>query len=127
MTTIGFDLDIKRRGKTMSDYERYRGKCKEMSEELIKNNPLLTLVRGHYECPFWGSQQHWWVKDQEGNIIDPTVNQFPSKGIGAEYIEFNGILSCTECGKEIPEEQADIDGSHAFCSQQCYGRCVGCF
>jgi hypothetical protein len=33
-----------------SDYMKYRGKCKEMSEALVKENPKLRLVRGHYYC-----------------------------------------------------------------------------
>lgn len=65
-----------------SDYIQFRGKCKEMSQELVKADPSLTLVRGHYHCPIWGKQAHWWVNDEDGNIIDPTARQFPSKGNG---------------------------------------------
>ena len=32
----------------IDDYQRYRGKCKEMSEALIAADPSLRLVRGHY-------------------------------------------------------------------------------
>ena len=38
-----------------SDYLKYRGKCKEMSEALVANNPALRLVRGHYWCPIWNT------------------------------------------------------------------------
>ncbi len=31
-----------------SDYLKYRGKCKEMSEQLCATDPTLTLVRGYY-------------------------------------------------------------------------------
>lgn len=72
-----------------SDYLKYRGKCKEMSQTLI----------------------------------DPTANQFPSKGTG-EYIEFDGRISCSNCGKEMLEEDADIERNYAFCSTKCHMRFV---
>lgn len=107
-----------------SDYSKYRGKCKEMSEALVTADPNLTLVRGFYMCPFWGEQQHWWVKDKNGNIIDPTVKQFPSAGLG-EYVEFDGTVECSECGKSMKEEDASFDSSYAFCSGKCHMRFVG--
>lgn len=107
-----------------TDYIKYRGKCREMSEALVKENPSLRLVRGHYFCPFWGEQAHWWTVDSEGKVIDPTARQFPSKGTG-EYIEFNGIIPCSECGTEMKEAEADIEGNYAFCSDRCHMRFVG--
>ena len=106
------------------DYSKYRGKCKEMSEALIADDPSLELVRGYYLCPWWGEQPHWWVKRRDGSILDPTKDQFPSKGSG-RYIEFDGMIECSNCGKEISEDDADIDGNYAFCSYQCHGRFVG--
>lgn len=108
------------------DYHKYRGKCKEMSEALIKADPALILVRGYYICPIWGEQQHWWTKKADGTIIDPTKYQFPSKGTG-EYIEFDGTIECSNCGKKILEEDADIEGRYAFCSMKCHGQFVGVF
>jgi hypothetical protein len=110
----------------MSDYEKYRGKCKEMSEALVASDVTLTLVRGYYHCPIWGEQAHWWAKKPDGTIIDPSKDQFPSRGIG-EYVEFDGTVECAECGKVIPEEEADIEGNYAFCSYRCHGRFVGVF
>ena len=110
--------------ETEDDYTRYRGKCKEMSEALVRTDPTLTLVRGYYHCPFWGEQAHWWVRTADGTIIDPTAKQFPSRGIG-EYSEFTGMLECSECGNEMKEEDADIEGRYAFCSYECHGRFVG--
>lgn len=106
------------------DYLKYRGKCKEMSEALVKADPTLTLVRGFYHCPSWGEQQHWWTKAADGTINDPTKDQFPSRGRG-EYVEFDGIIKCSNCGKEMKEEEADIDGRYAFCSDQCHAHFVG--
>lgn len=108
-----------------TDYEKYRGKCKEAVEALVKQDPTLTAVRGFYHCPFWGKQAHWWAVDTQGKIIDPTVKQFPSKGVGAEYEEFDGICECAQCGRKVPEEKATINGNYAFCSTPCAMRFVG--
>jgi hypothetical protein len=110
----------------MSDYEKYRGKCKEMSESLVAADPSLTLVRGHYYCAAWGEQPHWWTKRRDGTIVDPTKDQFPSKGSGV-YVEFDGNIECSNCGKHMKEEDADIEGCYAFCSCECHGRFVGVF
>lgn len=109
----------------MNDYAKYRGKCREMCEELIEKDPTLALVRGWYHCPMWGRQQHWWCKAQDGTIVDPTVKQFPTAGVGAEYEEYDGRIVCEECGKKVDEEEATLDGHHAFCSDRCYARCIG--
>ena len=107
------------------NYLTYRGRCKEFCEELIENDPTLTLVRGHYWCPIWNTMEpHWWCINSNGDIIDPTKLQFPSVGYG-EYIPFDGYVTCAECGKEVPEEEADIQGNYCFCSYTCYGKCVG--
>lgn len=107
-----------------SDYAKYRGKCKEMCEALIQSDPSLTIVRGHYFCPFWGEQAHWWTVDKDGKIIDPTAKQFPSKGHG-EYMEFDGRVSCAECGKEMQEKEARFESNYGFCSTKCNMRFVG--
>ena len=105
-------------------YQKYRGKCKEFSEALCEQDPTLKLVRGHYIDWYWGEQAHWWCEKPDGTIIDPTKDQFPSKGNG-EYIPFNGMVSCEQCGKVVHEDDAYIDGHHAMCSYKCYGRLIG--
>jgi hypothetical protein len=109
----------------MSDYQIYRGKCKEMSEDLIRKDPSLSLVRGIYWCPIWGNQTHWWCKDSKGRIIDPSCKQFPSKGMG-EYHEFDGTVTCAHCEVSIKEEEiACTEGRYAYCSYECRLRHVG--
>ena len=107
-----------------SDYEKYRGKCKEFSEVLIKKDPSLRLVREHYYCPIWGEQEHWWCEDKTGKIIDPTKDQFPSKGSG-EYIEFGGICICAECSIAVKEEDAIFMSRYPVCSDRCARSLVG--
>jgi hypothetical protein len=109
-----------------SDYEIYRGKCLEFSEKAVAEDPTLTLVRGHYYCPIWNSEEaHWWTVRPDGTIYDPTAKQFPSKGMGL-YTPFNGVIKCEECGVAVKEEEAyGIDTNYRFCSGICYGRFVG--
>lgn len=104
-----------------SDYMKYRGRCKEMSEELISRRPELILVRGYYLCPSWGKQPHWWCVDKDGTVIDPTKDQFPSKGFG-EYVEFDGFFDCSNCGKRVSEEECNPYGNYVFCSGECLVR-----
>lgn len=107
-----------------TDYEKYRGKCKEMSEALIIEDSTLTLVRGHYICPIWGEQAHWWCKKPDGTIVDPTKLQFPSRGAG-DYIEFDGTVECSNCNKKMLEQEAIFESRYCFCSGECYGAFVG--
>ena len=107
-----------------TDYQKYRGKCKEYVEKAIKEDSSLTAVRGYYDCPLLGRQQHWWCVDLKGNIIDPTAKQFLSKGLG-EYIPFDGNITCDQCGKVVSESEAHFNGNYAFCSYSCAMRFVG--
>lgn len=89
------------------------GMCREATEEMAAEFPELKRIRGHYYCPIWGERQHWWLLDGE-EIVDPTVNQFPSKGIG-EYVEFTGpepTGMCPNCGGFC------YDGKYC-CSENC--------
>jgi len=107
-----------------SDYLKYRGKCKEYVDAAVLADPTLKAVRGWYFDFMWGEQQHWWCVKPDGTIVDPTAKQFPSKGSG-DYVEFDGVFSCEQCGEKVKEEDATVDGHHIFCSGDCYARCVG--
>lgn len=103
---------------------KYRGKCKEFVDAAILADNTLTAVRGHYHCPIWGEQAHWWAVKPDGSIVDPTKDQFPSKGLG-EYVPFNGVVYCAECGKEMTESTCKHYGNYAFCCDAHIMRFVG--
>lgn len=111
----------------VTNYKLYRGKCKEMCDEWLLKYPELKLTRGYYMCPMWGKQEHWWLVDDEGGIIDPSVKQFPTGGVGAEYIEYDGTLECENCGKTFMEGDKDSDfmGRYPVCSSRCALELVG--
>lgn len=108
-----------------SDYMRYRGKCKEMCDDAIKADPSLRIVRGFYFDPIWNrEEEHWWTVKTDGSIYDPSIKQFPSKGHGI-YTEFDGNVSCEQCGKILPEEDCMMQGRFPVCSDRCAMRLVG--
>lgn len=104
-----------------------RGKCKELSDQAVADDPSLRLVRGWYHCPFWGKQDHWWTVRPDGSIHDPTAAQFPGKGTLGEYEEFTGTCECANCGTEFQETDpnASFESRYAFCSYRCHGMFVG--
>ena len=101
----------------MSNYLKYRGRCKELCEEALLNDPSLTIIRGYYHDALWGKQQHWWTVRQDGSIYDPSKLQFPDQN--GEYEQFSGLCNCEHCGKEITEEEGTIYGNYIFCGGQC--------
>ena len=113
--------------ETTSNYQKYRGKCKEFCEKAVAEDPTLTMVRGHYWCPMWNSDEpHWWCVKPDGTIVDPTKQQFPSNGLGS-YTPFNGKVECSQCGKEMDESEAEFESNYCFCSGRCHGAFVGVY
>ena len=108
----------------LTNYEKYRGKCKEFSEQLCTKDATLTLTRGYYHCPIWGKQAHWWCVGADGSIIDPTKDQFPSKGVG-DYEIFDGTVNCEVCGQPVQEDEAIWMGRYPTCSNMCARALVG--
>lgn len=93
------------------------GKCSQVTEKMVKDFPELKRVRGHYYCPIWGARQHWWCVTSEGNIVDPTADQFPSKGVMGRYEEWDESQNeptsiCPNCGNYC------YDGQYV-CSDSC--------
>lgn len=82
--------------------------------------PELKRVRGHYICPVWGEREHWWLVAPDGSIVDPTRDQFPSRG-EFEYVELPAdaeepIGMCANCGGY---SYASKGGGDTVCSDAC--------
>ena len=58
------------------------GKCRETCRAMVIAFPELRRVYGTYYCMIWGPRSHFWCIDTDNYIIDPTSEQFPSKGGG---------------------------------------------
>jgi hypothetical protein len=93
-----------------------KGKCAEVTEQMVAAFPELTRIRGHYYCPAWGERTHWWCVDQDGNIVDPTKAQFPSEGTGHyepwDESQEEPTGKCPNCG-------GFIYGGGQVCSDAC--------
>ena len=93
------------------------GKCSKVTEMMVVEFPELKRVRGYYHCPIWGKREHWWLVDTEGEIVDPTVSQFPSGGFGEYEPWIEGSPEptgmCPNCG----EVCYNGDG---VCSEKCH-------
>ena len=92
------------------------GRCAELTIRMVKAFPELRRVRGHYHCPFWGRREHWWCLTPTGDIVDPAVAQFPSKGVGEYVLHVEGSAEptgkCADCGEYT------YNGD-SFCSLEC--------
>ena len=104
-----------------------RGKCKDKATAAAAEDPSLRLVRGWYIDPDWGEQEHWWCEREDGEIVDPTVEQFPSGHIPGlrSYREYIGIYPCPGCGIDVHEDSPNR--SSGFCCGACYGATVGMY
>jgi len=92
------------------------GQCAELTQAMQQAFPELTRVRGHYYCSVWGERSHWWLTTPDGAIVDPTSQQFPSKGTGVYEAWVEGADEptglCMNCGEYCY-------GNAPTCSEAC--------
>jgi hypothetical protein len=103
-----------------------RGKCKEYALKEVEKDPALTLVKGWYYSPITDTkEQHWWTVEPNGEIYDPTAEQFLDLGTG-DYIPFVGTYTCDVCSEPFDEGAGYPTGNHyLICSYECYGDLIG--
>lgn len=98
-----------------------RGQCAAMTLRMAKAFPDLRRVRGHYVCPLEGRRPHWWLVAPSGAVVDPTVEQFASCGVGGDYVEHVGpepTGQCLNCGALLYGNES------SFCNVDCAVACV---
>lgn len=103
-----------------------RGRCSSATIEMVEAFPELRRARGHYVCPIWGRQEHWWCVAPDGSVVDPTGHQFPScqpypGKAGGVYKELPAdapepIGKCMICGSYCWEGKSP---SSSACSKEC--------
>jgi len=99
------------------------GFCHSRATDMQEAFPELVLCRGYYVSVLDGSRPHWWLKDAEGSVIDPTAAQFQMKdgGVYQEYEEsIHGELpigKCMNCGSEVFE--SENPPASCCCSPEC--------
>jgi len=82
-----------------------KGTCCEITKAMQVVFPELRRVRGHYHCWIWGKREHWWLMNGD-EVIDPTKDQFPSRGEGT-YVE-------------LPKGMPEPTGMCPNCGEYCY-------
>lgn len=90
-----------------------RGQCVTVTKQMAAAFPELRRVRGHYICAFEGRRSHWWLVAPNGEIIDPTVEQFATRC--GDYEEYTGpepTGQCMNCGELA-------FGGEYFCNAEC--------
>ena len=57
--------------------EEKNGNCDKVTSRMKEDFPELKRVRGHVELTFCPEDPpHWWMKTDDGEIVDPTISQF---------------------------------------------------
>lgn len=99
------------------------GKCREAVQRMSQAFPELTAQRGHVHCA-WGKRAHWWLTTPDGEILDPTRDQFPGP---VDYEEWETgepvrVGKCMECGDEIWKVVDSLDNvrTATFCGETCH-------
>ena len=95
--------------KYINDLGNAYGQCHTESKCMAKQFPELKLTRGHYYDDIWGRREHWWLTADDGSIVDPTANQFPTRGQGVYYPWIEGAKEptgkCVNCGEYVYDDQ----------------------
>lgn len=96
------------------------GRCRNEALKLASEDRSLTIVRGWAHPVGHAMTEHWWLIDRGGNIVDPTVDQFPSKPVyipecaGVPVERPRPVYLCPQCGDTHYGEY-----DHTVCSERC--------
>lgn len=104
--------------KTTNPY----GRCKEACTTMQTVFTELVLVPGYVDTGTWGRRAHWWCVTLEGDVVDPTVSQFPG-GVWyyQPYKEGDAMRlgKCMDCGTEIWGASPAHVYSTSVCDEKC--------
>jgi len=103
------------------------GKCDELTRRMVKAFPTLTRRKGFFHSVFWGRRQHWWCRDEGGDIVDPTARQHPDGICFPKSDEaYEDLTDCTddELAERVPSGKcmdcgAEVYGGKRFCNSAC--------
>lgn len=103
------------------------GKCKQVTQQMVEAFPGLEVRRGWFHSVAWGRRGHWWCRDSEGHIVDPTARQHPDGVLfpksTSKYEDLTDLTDdelagtvpsgrCLDCG-------GDVYGGNTFCNSEC--------
>ena len=98
------------------------GNCHTYTKLMSETFPELRRIRGYYTPdPFSHSSPHWWLVDEQNNIVDPTINQ---------YISPDGLYDPIDENESVPNSRCLNCGEYFYsetCSQICSSLCESSF
>jgi len=114
--------------------------CASRSQEMARVFPELKAVAGYICFLGGGKAEHWWCVDPQGNVIDPTADQFrvmlrpPIIGYEPYDRAKHGPMrvgKCMNCGDAIYDDNPRFKGhgNPGICSDECeedFGRGLEC-
>jgi len=97
------------------------GKCKEQSNRMQMKFPELLIAKGFVILSNMKKYQHMWLKDEDGNVIDPTAKQYTGYAVHS-YQEIGEddpvpVGKCVNCGEFIMSNKSEYN---PLCSSECY-------
>ncbi len=103
-------------------------KCIEITLAMGKEFPELQRRKGFFHDGIWGRRTHWWLRDENGNIIDPTAKQHPTGEwfpVTDRYYTDLTDLNDEELSKVVPSGPCancggDVYGGGTVCSDICH-------
>lgn len=106
------------------------GLCGAATAAMVLDFPELRRARGYARSARDGWRHtHWWCVAAEGEIVDPTADQFDVFGGVVRYEEHDDKLhgplpmgKCPDCGNYVYED--DPARYDAFCNRECHDRTV---
>lgn len=104
-------------GETIPLHTLLRNQCMELSKLFAEKFPDLVTQAG-----FYNGNEHIWCKDTEGNIVDPTYEQFLPGGEYEEYDEGKHevyLHTCPNCGSGVYGLKSEAGKFGGMCSDEC--------
>lgn len=107
------------------------GKCRDIATEMVAAFPELSLRKGVFVDRAIGRRTHWWVRDPEGRIVDPTARQHPvGKVFPADESYYEDMTDWTEeqIMAVVPTGRCmncggDVYWRKTFCNDKCAKAC----
>jgi hypothetical protein len=98
------------------------GQCQVAVRNMVLAFPELRAVAGH-SYGVWGKRGHWWLVAPDGEIVDPTISQFPGPIEYEEWVPGSEVRvgKCMNCGEEIWERVEVLENIQhkQMCSEAC--------
>ena len=101
--------------------------CETATKLMAEEFPELTRVPGRVVCEVQGSMNHWWLENEDEEIVDPTVSQFQIPN-GLIYEKWTPgtptkVGKCMNCGESIFENLNSLSDSPSVSTTSCSEEC----